>query len=124
MPPIDRISPGPEYGALFSAATAWGDLVFVGGTTAWDVEPQGGVEAQARAILGKIDRLLAAAGSDKSRVLLVQVYLADIGTWGDMNRAWLAWVDPAAVPARVTVEARLLEGLAVEMTCVAVRSRP
>jgi enamine deaminase RidA (YjgF/YER057c/UK114 family) len=41
-----------------------------------------------------------------------------------MNRAWLAWVDPAAVPARVTVEARLLEGLAVEMTCVAVRSRP
>ncbi|MBM3585603.1 MAG: RidA family protein [Alphaproteobacteria bacterium] len=124
MPPIDRISPGPEYGDLFSAAAAWGDLVIVGGTTAWDVDPGGGVEAQARAILGKFDRFLAAAGSDKSRVLFVQVYLADIETWDEMNRAWLAWVAPGAVPARVSVQAKLLQGLKVEMTCVAVRARP
>ena len=124
MPQIDRVSPGAEYGALFSAATAYRDLVFIGGTTAWDGDPGADVEAQSRHILGKFDRFLAAAGSDRSKVLFVHVYLADIDTWEQMNRAWLAWVDPAAVPARVSVQARLLEGLKVEMTCVAVRTEP
>lgn len=121
---IERVSPGAEYGALFSAATAADRFVFVGGTTAWDGPSDGDVEDQTRFILGKIDRYLEACGTSKSSVLFVNVYLADIATWEDMNRAWLAWIDPAAVPARVSVEARLLEGLKVEITCVALRPRP
>ena len=121
---IERVSPGAEYGAMFSAATAADRFVFVGGTTAWDGPRDGDVESQTRFILGKIDDYLKECGTSKSSVLFANVYLADIGTWEDMNRAWLAWIDPVAVPARVSIEARLLEGLKVEITCVALRPRP
>ena len=121
---IQRISPGANYGALFSAAAAADRFVFVGGTTAWDGPRDGDVESQTRFILGKIDGYLAACGTNKARVLVANVYLADIATWEAMNRAWLDWIDPASVPARVSVEARLLEGLRVEITCVALRPAP
>jgi len=120
-----RVHPGGDYGALFSAAVASDDLVLVGGTTAWDGCRDGDVESQARFVFKKIDGFLEACGATRSDVLFVQVYLADIDTWEDMNRAWLDWVDPEAVPARVSVETRLLEGLKVEVTCIARRqSRP
>ena len=69
-------------------------------------------------------RFLAECGASRSDVLFVQVYLDDIETWEAMNRAWLDWIDPDAVPARVSVEAKLLEGLKVEVTCLALRPPP
>ena len=121
---IQRVSPGAKYGALFSAAAAADRFVLVGGTTAWDGCPGGDVESQTRFILNKIDGYLAACGSSKSNVLFANVYLADIDTWDQMNGAWLDWVDPANVPARVSIEAKLLENLKVEITCVALRPLP
>jgi enamine deaminase RidA (YjgF/YER057c/UK114 family) len=65
------------------------------------------VESQTRDVLRQIDALLAEAGTDKSKLLTATIYLADIGTFAEMNKAWDAWVDPANAPARATVEARL-----------------
>jgi enamine deaminase RidA (YjgF/YER057c/UK114 family) len=65
------------------------------------------VESQTRDVLRQIDALLAEAGTDKSKLLTATIYLADIGTFAEMNKAWDAWVDPAKAPARATVEARL-----------------
>jgi enamine deaminase RidA (YjgF/YER057c/UK114 family) len=65
------------------------------------------VESQTRDVLRQIDALLAEAGTDKSKLLTATIYLADIGTFAAMNKAWDAWVDPANAPARATVEARL-----------------
>jgi enamine deaminase RidA (YjgF/YER057c/UK114 family) len=65
------------------------------------------VKGQTEAILGKIDGLLAAAGTDKSKLLSATIYLADIRGYDEMNSAWDAWVDPRNTPARATVEARL-----------------
>ena len=64
-----------------------------------------GVTAQTQEILGEIDRLLAAAGTDKSRILTATIYLADIATFAEMNAAWDAWVAKDNPPARATVEA-------------------
>jgi enamine deaminase RidA (YjgF/YER057c/UK114 family) len=58
-------------------------------------------------VLASIDRLLAAAGTDKTRILSATIYLADIGTFAQMNAAWDAWVPQGHTPARATVEARL-----------------
>lgn len=65
------------------------------------------VKAQTEAILKKVDGLLAAAGSSKSKLLSTTIYLADIRGYEEMNAVWDAWVDPQNTPGRATVEARL-----------------
>ncbi len=58
-------------------------------------------------VLAQIDALLAAAGSDKTRIIKAIIWLADMADYDAMNRAWDAWVVPGKTPARATVEARL-----------------
>ena len=98
---IERIDPGVR----FSQAVVHGDLVYLAGHTSDAADA--GVYEQTKDILGQIDAHLAAAGTDKSRLLSVSIWLPDIGTFGEMNRAWDEWVDSANMPARATVEARL-----------------
>jgi len=94
-----------EPGVRMSQAVVANGFVFLAGQVATD--PKADVEGQTRQVLGEIDRLLAAAGSHKDRILSATIYLADIGTFAEMNRAWEAWVAPDGKPARATVEAKL-----------------
>ena len=98
---IQRIDPGQR----FASAVVHGDLVFLSGHVAQT--PAADVREQTREVLAAIDRSLAAAGSDKSKLLSVSVWLADIATFDEMNAAWDEWVDRANLPVRATVEARL-----------------
>lgn len=66
-----------------------------------------GIEDQTREVLDQIDRLLAQVHSDKSRILMCQIFIADLGDFAGMNRVWDAWVSPGNAPPRATVEARL-----------------
>ena len=94
---------------LIARATAWARQ---------DPDPQ------TRATLEQLDRNLADAGSDKSRLLSATVYLTDIGTKADMDAAWNAWVgpDPDHWPQRACVEAKLAPGTLVEITVIAARA--
>ena len=65
------------------------------------------IVGQTSQVLEAIDALLAQAGTDKTRILRAQIYLADIADFAGMNRAWDAWVVAGNAPARATVEARL-----------------
>ena len=98
---IRRPNPGPRM----SAAVVHANTVYLAGQVASD--PSADVRGQTEQILKKIDDLLATAGSSKSRLLSATVWLANMGTYNEMNAAWDAWVDPANTPARATVEARL-----------------
>jgi enamine deaminase RidA (YjgF/YER057c/UK114 family) len=98
---IVRIDPGQRL----SSAVVHSGLVYLAGHVAHD--PSAGTGEQTRQVLEAIDADLAAAGTDRSRLLSVQIWLADIATFAEMNAAWDAWVDPANLPARATVEARL-----------------
>ncbi|MBO1111970.1 RidA family protein [Bordetella petrii] len=62
---------------------------------------------QTRQVLATIDRLLAEAGSDKSKILMAQIFVANMKEFDAMNQAWDAWVAPGNAPPRATVEARL-----------------
>lgn len=63
---------------------------------------------QTNDILGKIDNLLAEAGTDKTNLLTAQIWLSNIGTqFAEMNAAWDAWVPTGHAPARWTGEAKL-----------------
>ena len=59
-------------------------------------------------MLFRSDRLLAAAGSDRTRLLSATIWLTDMDTFADMNRAWEAWVVPGSTPARATVHSARL----------------
>jgi enamine deaminase RidA (YjgF/YER057c/UK114 family) len=98
---IKRIEAGPRM----SQAVVHGNSVYLAGQVADD--PSADVAGQTRQILASIDRLLAAAGSDKTRMLSATIYLADIATFAQMNSAWDAWVPRGHTPARATVEAKL-----------------
>ena len=113
---IERIDPGVR----FAQAVGYGNLVFLAGHTSDDASA--GVYEQTRDVLAQIDVHLAAAGSDKSRLLSVSIWLPDISTFAEMNRAWDEWVDTANLPARATVEARLASpAYKVEIAAVAAR---
>ena len=74
------------------------------------------VKEQTQDILGQIADLLKQAGSDKTKILKANIWLTDIKTWAEMNKAWDAWVASGETPARATVESKLAgPGLDVEI---------
>jgi enamine deaminase RidA (YjgF/YER057c/UK114 family) len=112
---VRRIGPGPRM----SRAVVHGDTVYVSGHVAEGPT----VAEQARTILANIEEVLAQAGSGKSHLLSAQIWLADIATFDEMNAVWEAWIDPAAPPARATVESRLAgPGYSIEIAVVAART--
>lgn len=70
-------------------------------------DPTLDMEGQTRQVLATIDRLLAEAGTDKTRILMAQIFVANMNEYAAMNKAWDAWVAEGNAPPRATVEARL-----------------
>ena len=105
---------------ILSGAVEANGMVYVAGTVA-DKRPAS-VKAQTEEILGRIDALLAQAGSHKSKIVSAQIWLADIRTREEMNQAWIAWVDANNLPARACVEAKLATAdLLVEIAVIATK---
>lgn len=92
-----------QAGPRLSQAVVHGNTVYLAGQVAEGPT----VKAQTEVILKKIDGLLAAAGSDKTKLVSATVYVTNMASYSEMNEAWDAWVDKANTPARATVEARL-----------------
>lgn len=65
------------------------------------------ITGQTAQILSAIDKLLATAGTDKTRLLMVQIFVANMKEFDGMNKAWDAWVPAGHAPPRATIEARL-----------------
>lgn len=106
-----------EEGRLSGAVLA-GGMVWLAGQVADDSSLD--AEGQTADILAQIDALLAEAGTDKRALVSIQIVLADIKDAPAMNRAWDRWLDPAAKPARMTIEAKLVDPRwKVEITGVA-----
>jgi enamine deaminase RidA (YjgF/YER057c/UK114 family) len=99
-------------------------MVWISGMVGWQNQ-HGPVEAQVEEVLGRLDRALDLAGSCRTCLLWVQVWLADIKDVDAMNRVWERWVPADAKPARATVGASLAgPGLAVEMAAIAALNAP
>lgn len=89
---------------LMSRAVVRGDTVYLCGIVP---DPVGDVTTQTRQVLEKIDQMLGSAGTDKSKLLTAQIWLADMGHFASMNAVWNAWVDPKNPPVRACVRAEL-----------------
>lgn len=98
---IDRI----DAGNRMSEAVVHNGVAYLAGQIPEDGSAD--IVGQTRQVLAEIDALLAKVGSDKSRLLRAQIYIADMADFAGMNQAWDEWVVAGSAPARATVEARL-----------------
>ena len=93
-------------GNRMSEAVIHGGKVYLAGMVAEEAKGKS-VKEQTKDILGQIDEVLKQAGSDKTKILKANIWLTDITTFDQMNKAWDAWVVAGKTPARATVEAKL-----------------
>jgi enamine deaminase RidA (YjgF/YER057c/UK114 family) len=102
MTRIERLESGPRM----SQAVIHNGVVYLAGQVAADAQGAP-VKEQTLNILQRIDKLLAAAGTDKTKLLSATIWLTDMRTFDEMNGVWDKWVAEGATPARATVEAKL-----------------
>lgn len=112
-------------GGHYSAATAFGDLVFVSGQL--PVQPDGthdayaSFEEQARRALANLLAVVRAAGSGPERVLKVTAYVVGMENWPAFNRVFAEAFGDAR-PARAIVPVPPLHyGYLVEVEAIAAR---
>ncbi|MCO6052255.1 RidA family protein [Mesorhizobium sp. RP14(2022)] len=107
-----------QSGSRMSQAVAYGGAVHVAGQVADSRKAT--IEIQTKEVLAKIETLLAEAGTDKSKLVAINVFLPHISDFDAMNAVYDAWIDPVNPPARACTEARLADpDLRVEMTAIA-----
>ncbi|WP_046868223.1 RidA family protein [Microvirga massiliensis] len=80
-------------------------IAYLAGQVADNLEAD--ISVQTRETLAKIDTLLAEAGTDKTRILSAQIWLASMEDAPKMNAVWEAWMPEGSAPARATVGAPL-----------------
>jgi len=118
--------PRPVFGP-YSPSVAVGGFVFVSGQLGIDpgtgAPASGGVGQQTMLALGVIKSIIKDAGAQTTDLVRTTVYLADLGTFGEMNAAYADALGDHR-PARTTVGAALPMGALVEIEAIAyVRSR-
>jgi enamine deaminase RidA (YjgF/YER057c/UK114 family) len=94
-----------EVGKRLSEMAVHNGTVYLAGQVANDSGQD--IRGQTQQVLAAIDRLLAQAGTDKSRILMAQIYMSDMRNFPAMNEVWDTWVVAGQTPPRATVQADL-----------------
>ncbi len=110
---------------VFSHATIAGDFIFVSGTLGTvpgSMElVDGGTGPETAQTMRHIETILKECGASLDDLVKVNVFVADIGTFAEMNKAY-ASIMGSNPPARITVgRAELALGASVEIDAVAYR---
>ena len=84
-------------------------------------DPVGDISVQTRQVLERVDEALRLAGTDKSKLLNAQVWLADMRLFEAHNAVWNEWVDPENAPVRACVRADLVRTCLVEIMVTAAK---
>lgn len=98
---IQRLHVGPTL----SEVAIHRGTIYLAGQVADDTTLD--MAGQTREVLAHIDRLLQEAGSDRSRILMCQIFLPDLADFAVLNTVWNDWVTPGQTPPRATVQAAL-----------------
>jgi enamine deaminase RidA (YjgF/YER057c/UK114 family) len=109
-----------DQNARRSRASVYGDLVFLAGQVADDKD--GDIARQTREALAKVDDMLSRAGTDKSRLLSVQIWLKTMDDFAAMNAVYDAWVVPGDTPTRCCGKVELADpAYRIEIVGIAAR---
>ncbi len=101
----NRIIQRFDVGARMSEMSIYNGIAHLAGQVAEDGSAD--ISSQTRQVLSAIDALLARAGSDKTKILMAQIFLADVSDFAAMNAVWDEWVVAGHTPPRATVQAPL-----------------
>ena len=94
-----------DVGARMSEMAVHNGVCYLAGQVAVGAGPT--IEDQTREVLAAVDALLAKAGTDKTKILRAQIFLADLADFPGMNSVWDSWVVAGHTPPRATVQAAL-----------------
>jgi enamine deaminase RidA (YjgF/YER057c/UK114 family) len=94
-----------DVGARLSEMAVHNGVCYLAGQVATDATQD--ISGQTRQVLTAIDGLLARAGSDKSKLLMCQIFITDLADFPAMNAVWEAWLPAGCAPPRATVKAAL-----------------
>lgn len=94
-----------EIGPRMSEVAVHNGTAYLAGQVANDASED--IQGQTAQVLAAIDALLARVGSDKSKILMTQIFLADLADFPGMNSVWDTWVAAGQTPPRATVQAML-----------------
>ena len=103
MSRILRTEPSP----VFSKAVEYHGFVYTQGLV--PTNPEASAADQVANVLAQIDSVLELHGTDKTRLLQAQIWLADIADRPALNDAWSAWLPAGEAPARALVQAVLAD---------------
>ena len=98
---VQRFDVGPRL----SEMAVHNGVCYLAGQVAGDATQD--ITGQTRSVLAQIDALLARAGTDKSKILMCQIFVVDLAEFPALNAVWEAWVAPGNAPPRATVQAQL-----------------
>jgi len=94
-----------DVGTRLSEMAVHNGVCYLAGQVAGDASQD--IAGQTRQVLAAIDALLARAGTDNTKLLMVQIYIADLADFPAMNAVWEAWLPAGNAPPRATVQAAL-----------------
>jgi enamine deaminase RidA (YjgF/YER057c/UK114 family) len=94
-----------DVGTRLSEMAVHNGVCYLAGQVAADGSQD--ITGQAQQVLASIDALLARAGSDKSKLLMVQIFIKDLADFAALNAVWEAWLPAGNAPPRATVQAHL-----------------
>ncbi|VXB87886.1 RidA family protein [Massilia sp. 9I] len=105
-----------HVGKRLSETAIHNGTIYLAGQIAEDTTQD--IEGQMREVLGHVDRLLNEVGSDKSCLLMCQIFISDMAHFAGMNNVWDEWVPQGHTPPRATVEAKLANPACLVEVCV------
>lgn len=98
---VQRFDVGPRL----SEMAVHNGVCYLAGQVAADGSAD--ITGQTQQVLAAIDALLARAGTDKRKLLRVEIFITDLADFAAMNAAWEAWLPAGCAPPRATVKAQL-----------------
>jgi len=105
-----------------SKSSGYKDLVW---TVATSADTSVGIQQQTKLTLDTIQENLLELGSDKSRILSAQVYIANMADKPLMDAVWKEWIgpDPKHWPQRACLGVDLEGDVLIEVTVTAAREQ-
>lgn len=121
---VIEIQPDPLADYAISPGWRVGDLLFLSGQAAIDeagaIVGEGDFDAQLAQTFANIDRVLAAGGSDRSRIVKVTIYLTDMANFPKIVAARRHYFsEPWPADTTLEVKSLALPALMVEIDVIA-----
>jgi 2-iminobutanoate/2-iminopropanoate deaminase len=113
----------PTPAGHYSQATVYNGLVFVAGQLSIDPatgqQKTGSIEEQTEQALNNVHAILQAAGSDWSRVLKINISVADIALWEAVNKVYSRILGDNRPARAVIPTGPLHHGFLIEIEAIA-----